>query len=365
MGKQTIFFVDDKLTNLTAGQSVLEDCYSVITLNSGDKLLKALEKKIPALILLDVEMPGMDGYETLRAIKARPETAGVPVIFLTAKNDDQSELMGLSLGAVDYITKPFSKPRLLKRIEMHLLVESQKKALLEQKRELVNFNSNLQQMVRDRAADVLELQDALIKTMAELVECRDDLTGGHIERTTRYLGILLGAMAERGVYPEETALWDAALVLRSAQLHDVGKIAIRDSILHKPGKLTPEEFEEIKKHAALGAQFIDRIKDGSATEHSFLNHARIFAAAHHEKWDGSGYPAGLKGAEIPLEGRLMAIADVYDALVSARPYKKAFPHEEAVRIITEGRGTHFDPVLADLFLSVSGEFDKVYAEFAG
>jgi putative two-component system response regulator len=218
--------------------------------------------------------------------------------------------------------------------------------------------------VRKKTESILELQDALVKTMADLVECRDDMTGGHIERTTRYVGILLSAIAERGLYPEETASWDAALLMRSSQLHDVGKITVKDSILQKPGKLTPEEFEEVKRHTTSGIAFIDRIK-GSAAEHSLLNHARIFAASHHEKWDGSGYPQGLKGEGIPLEGRIMAIADVYDALVSERPYKKALPHEEAVRIIADGAGTHFDPALADLFAEVSGEFRKALVEING
>jgi putative two-component system response regulator len=341
--RETIFLVDDNITNLTAGKNALAEHYNVLTLNSGERLLKVLEKNIPDLILLDIEMPEMTGYDVIKVIKGRREIENIPVIFLTSKNDNESELEGLSLGAVDYILKPFSEPLLLKRIEMHL--------------KLANFNNNLQQMVKAKTESVVELQNALLKVMAELVEYRDNITGGHIERTTRYLGILLRAMVKHGLYKEETASWDLDLVLQSAQLHDVGKIAIKDGILQKPSKLTPEEFEEIKKHVAFGREVIENIKKNT-TDQSFLEHAGIFAATHHEKWDGSGYLNGLKGKEIPLQGRLLAIADVYDALVSERPYKKALTHEEAVKIIAEGSGNHFDPAIVGLFLSVSDEFAK-------
>jgi putative two-component system response regulator len=360
--RKTIFLVDDDLTNLTVGRGALEEHYDVLTLNSGARLLKALEKSVPDLILLDVMMPEMNGYETLKAMKANPKAAGVPVVFLTAKSDSDSELEGLTLGAVDYITKPFSPPLLLKRIEIHLLVMSQKTELSAQKEELIKLNNELQERVEAKTKTVVELKDALLKTMSELVEWRDDITGGHIERTQSYLKTLLFALEERGIYKEEVEKLgdDISIVLQSAQLHDVGKIAIKDSILNKPGKLTPEEFEEIKKHAAFSGTVIEKIME-STSDQAFLEHAKVFAVTHHEKWDGSGYPKGLKGEEIPLLGRLMAIADVYDALRSDRPYKKAFPHEEAVKIITDGRGTHFDPILVDLFLDVADEFDKTAA----
>ncbi|MDR3013615.1 MAG: response regulator [Chitinispirillales bacterium] len=365
MDRKTIFIVDDDPTNLSTTLSALEERYDVLTLNSGKKLLAALKKKMPNLILLDVEMPDMNGYEVIRTIKADKATANIPVIFLTAKSDSESEFEGLTLGAVDYIPKPPPPPRLLqKRIEVHLLVEDQKKELLDQKMELIKFNQNLQQMVEKKTKSVLELQRAILKTMAELVEYRDDITGGHIERTTRYLSILLDAMLERKMYIDIISKWDITLFLQSAQLHDVGKIAIRDSILQKPGKLTPEEFEEIKKHAIFGEMIIDKIKKRT-TEQSFLEYAGIFAVTHHEKWDGSGYPKGLQGEEIPLKGRLMAIADVYDALVTDRPYKKAFTHEKTVEIIESGRGTHFDPALVDLFIEVADQFDKVHQEITG
>ena len=351
--RKTIVLVDDDLTNLTIGSNTLEKHYNVITLNSGARLLKLLEKMIPDLILLDVDMPEMNGYETITRIKSNKKIGSIPVIFLTAKNDGESELEGLSLGAIDYIAKPFSPPLLLKRIEVHLLVESQKQ-------ELINFNDHLQEMVDEKTRTVVELQNAVLKTMAELVECRDDITGGHIERTQNYLRILINALLKDGLYSDELSTWDIELVLQSAQLHDLGKIAIDDIILRKPGKLTDEEFEKIKVHTIFGEKVIERIKK-STSQQAFLEQARILASTHHEKWDGSGYPNGLKGDKIPLQGRLMAIVDVYDALVSDRPYKRAFFHEQAVDIIRKDSGVHFDPALVDVFLGVSDEFKKVFS----
>jgi putative two-component system response regulator len=377
--RKAIYLVDDDLTNLTVGIDAIEEYYDVLTLSSGELLLQMLEKNIPDLILLDVEMPGMNGYDVLARLKGDPRTANIPVIFLTAMSDGSSELKGLSLGAVDYITKPFSAPLLLKRIEMHLLVESQRRMLetqtrmleaqtrtLEtqthelrlQKLELTRFNTNLLEMVKDKTKTVVELQDALLSTMAQLVECRDDITGGHIDRTRGYLAVLLDVMQKRCIYMDEVSKWDINLVLQSAQLHDVGKIAVKDGILNKPGKLTADEFNEIKEHAAFGGTVIEKIKEGTS-EQAFLEYAKIFAVSHHEKWDGSGYPNGLKGQEIPLLGRLMAIADVYDALRSERPYKNAYSHEDSVSIIHAGSGSHFDPLLVELFLSVADEFAAI------
>ncbi|MDR0518324.1 MAG: response regulator [Fibromonadaceae bacterium] len=353
--RKTIFLVDDNVTNLTVGKTALAEHYNVFTLNSGEKLLKILEKNIPDLILLDIEMPEMTGYDVIKIIKNKDETKHIPVIFLTARNDVEGELEGFSLGAIDYIIKPFSPPLLLKRIETHLLIEFQN-------RELNNYNKNLQEMVAKKTESVEELKNTILRTMIELLECRDGVTGGHIERTTSYLGVLLDALAGVGLYEKETASWDVKLVLQSTQLHDIGKIAVKDSILQKPGRFTDDEFEEIKKHTIFGETVIEKIKL-KTSEHSFLEHAKIFAATHHEKWDGTGYPRGLKGEEIPLQGRLMAIADVYDALVSDRPYKKALSHQEAVDIISKGKGTHFEPALVDVFLKVSEKFSKIADDF--
>jgi putative two-component system response regulator len=213
-------------------------------------------------------------------------------------------------------------------------------------------------LVEEKTQNILELQDALLKTMAEMVECRDDITGGHIERTQRGVKILLEAIERKGLFQEETKGWNESLLLQSCQLHDVGKISISDNILKKPGSLNNEEFEEMKKHVVFGEHIIEKI-ESLAKKSDFLKYAKIFAASHHEKWNGSGYPRGLKENEIPLLGRIMAIADVYDALVSDRPYKKAFTHEEAVKIISDSIEKHFDPVVANLFIGVSDEFRKI------
>ena len=349
--RKTVFLVDDDMVILTIGNEALAETYNVFTINSGVRLLKMLKKNIPDLILLDVGMPEMDGYETIKHLKADEETRDIPVIFLTARTDGENELHGLSLGAIDYITKPFSIAILLKRIELHLLVESQK-------RELINFNTNLQKMVEAKTKTVLELQNAVLSTFAELIEFRDGVTGGHIGRTQHYLEILINAILDHNKYKTEISTWNTALILQSAQLHDVGKIAIKDDILQKPGRLTIDEFESIKEHVSFGETVIEKIK-GNTTEQAFLEQARVLVATHHEKWDGSGYPRGLKGEEIPLQGRLMAIVDVYDALISGRPYKEAYTHKKAVDIIVEGSGTHFDPTLVDIFLGVSDKFYEV------
>jgi len=348
--KKLVILVDDNPANLRIGKNVLAEKYTVATCPSAEKMFSLLENNSPAMILLDVDMPEMNGYDAIKILKSKPETKDIPVIFLTARTESDDELAGLSLGAIDYITKPFQPPLLLKRIEVHILVEDQRK-------ELKYFNENLQKMVEEKTQSVIELQNALLKTMAELVECRDDITGGHIERTQKGIKILLDEIERNGLYSEETRGWDVDLLLQSCQLHDVGKISIDDNILKKPGKLTEEEFNDMKKHASFGEQIIEKIET-LAKESDFLNYAKIFAASHHERWDGSGYPRGLKGNKIPLLGRIMAIADVYDALVSERPYKDAFSHEEAVRIITEGSGTQFDPSLVEVFSRTAGQFKK-------
>jgi len=352
--QKTIFLVDDDPTNLTLGADAISICYNVFTFNSGSLLLKRLNKQIPDLILLDIEMPEMNGYETIKLIKENSKTSNIPVIFLTAKSDCESELDGLSLGAIDYITKPFSPPLLLKRIEVHLLVESQKA-------ELQNFNNNLLEMVDNKTKNVVELQSAILQTMTKLVDQRDDITGGHLDRSKCYMSAMLNAMRKRPLYTDEMSSWDFKLIEQSTQLHDIGKIAIKDNILLKSEKLTDEEFDIIKQHTTFGEEVIMDIQKNTS-EHAFLEYAMILVGTHHEKWDGSGYPKGLKGEEIPLLGRIMAVIDVYDALVSNRPYKKGITHEEAVAIISETKGSHFDPEVTDTFLTISEEFKKIAAD---
>ena len=350
-GRRKIIMVDDNRANLDMGRNMLKPFYEVYPAQSANKFFEILENVLPDLVLLDIEMPEMNGYEAIKKMKADSRFDDIPVIFLTAKSDESSELEGFELGASDYVSKPFSAPLLFKRIENQLLIVRQKKALKD-------YADNLEIKVRDKTKEVFNLQNAVMATVADLVEFRDKLTGGHVARTQLYLKALTEELIKGGIYSDEIKRWDMDFFLPSAQLHDVGKIAISDLILNKPGKLSPEEFEVMKTHVIIGIDAIERIMT-ITEEHAFLNYAFLIAGTHHEKWDGSGYPLKQKGRNIPLEGRLMAIADVYDALITNRPYKKAFTHEDSCRIIEEGSGTHFDPVLVEVFKKVEAEFKKV------
>jgi len=357
-GRNKIILVDDNMANLAVGRNLLKVFYEVFPAPSAAKLFEILENIIPDLILLDIEMPETNGYEAIKKLKSSANFSDIPVIFLTSKTDEGSELEGFNLGAVDYISKPFSGPLLLKRIENQLLIVRQKKDLLANQAALQDYADNLEIKVLEKTREVTNLQNTVIAAVADLVEFRDGCTGGHTSRTRLYLEVMINELIRRKVYMSEISKWNMDILLSSVQLHDVGKIAITDLILNKPGKLTPEEFEIMKTHVTIGVDAIKKII-GNTKEHDFLRYALLIAGTHHEKWDGSGYPNGLKGENIPLEGRLMAIVDVYDALISERPYKKAFTHEEANKIIEEGAGLHFDPILVDVFRSVEDEFARI------
>ncbi len=355
--RSRVMVVDDNVTNLNIARKALEEEYDVMLIPSGEKAIEVLNKIQPDLILLDIEMPGMDGFTAINRIKAMPTPiCDIPIIFLTAKAEAESEFEGLNLGALDYITKPFSVPLLLKRVQLHL-------KLAKQQKELMRYSNNLEEMVSEKTKDIIELQYAVVYVMADMVERRDGSTGGHLSRTRQFMKELLDEVVDRGMHSELMDGIDNEMYAHACQMHDVGKISIQDGILLKPGKLTADEFEIMKQHAALGADAIinalNSIKDAM-----FLEVAAEFANTHHEKWDGSGYPHGLKGEDIPITGRLMAIVDVYDALISERPYKKAMTHEEAIDIIAKDSGTHFDPALVDIFLSISDRF-KVIAKEQG
>jgi len=349
--KPCIFLVDDNIVNLNTGKTALRDKYTVITIPSGEKLFDSLEKLKPDLILLDIDMPGMTGYEAIKKLKAGPETANIPVIFLTGKIETTDELLGLSLGAVDYITKPFSQPLLLKRVELQLMLQAQKD-------ELLKYNNNLVEMVDERTNEISALQKAIIVWVAEIIEFRDSETGQHVERVQRYLEVLLSAMKENKVFADEISQWDIDAFLKSALLHDIGKIKIPDEILLKEARLTEDEFANMKEHSLFGKDLLESLQE-KVSNQTFLEYAKTLAYSHHEKWDGTGYPDKLKGDEIPLQARMMAIADVYDALISDRPYKKAYSHEESLKIIADGRGTQFDPLLTDLFLALADDIKEV------
>jgi len=327
---KTIFIVDDSDTNLSMAETVLENNYRVMTMPSAAKMFSFLDKIIPDLILLDIEMPEMNGMEALKRLKAESKWADIPVMFLTGRNDAEIEAYGFELGAVDFITKPFSAPVLLNRMKTHLEID---------------------EIIRQRTSRLRDIQNSIVAVLADMVETRDKGTGGHIERTSEYIEILLKEMKERGLYADEMKDWDIEKMISSARMHDLGKISITDTIINKPSKLTDNEFEIMKNHAKEGERIIDEIISRTG-ERDFLYNAKLFAGTHHERWDGNGYPRGLKGTEIPLQGRIMAIVDVYDALVSERPYKKAFTKEEALEIIMQNAGTHFDPKIAELFYEV-------------
>jgi putative two-component system response regulator len=353
--KALIITVDDNPANLRIIKNILSETYTVATAPSAEKLFSLLRNNNPSMILLDVEMPEMDGYEAIKILKSKSETKNIPVIFLTGRTEADDELQGFSLGAIDYILKPIQPPLLLKRIEVHLLIEEQKKILEHQAADLKYFNDNLQMLVDQKTKSILELQNALLKAMADLLEYRDDITGKHIEHTKKGIKIMLEEIKNRGLYREESENWDIDLLVQCCQLHDIGKIFISDSILRKPEKLTAQEYEDMKVHTNIGKQILDKV-ELLAKENDFLRYAKIFAVNHHERWDGTGYPNGLKQTEIPLLGRVMAVADVYDALVSNRPYKDTYTHDEAVKIIAEGSGTQFDPSIVELFVDISDQF---------
>lgn len=350
--RQTIMLVDDNQANLNIGKGMLKDRYEVYALPSAERLFKFLETVNPDLILLDVLMPAMNGFDVIKILKADIRYAAIPVIFVTSKTEEMDELEGLALGAVDYVTKPFSAAILTKRIENQLLISRQQS-------ELKHLNDNLIEIVKEKASQLYRLQGSIINTIADIVESRDEFTGGHIFRTQAYMQILVNCLLEHDVYSNEVfTLENMDYIVPSTQLHDLGKIFISDSILNKPGKLTPQEFEIMKTHVEKGLEAIKKM-NLNGQDQAFLKCAETIIGMHHEKWDGSGYPFGLKEHNIPLLGRLMAIADVYDALVSTRPYKKPLSHEDSSKIISEGSGTHFDPALVDVFERVKDKFASV------
>ncbi len=350
--KQRIMVVDDNVTNLNIARKALSTEYDVLLLPSGEKALKFLERSVPDLILLDVEMPEMSGFDFITILKQKGEPLSeIPVIFVTARDDSGSEYEGLDLGAVDYITKPFSFQLLLKRVSLHL-------ALKNQQQELQNYSANLEVMVSDKTKVIQELQYSIVQSMSDMVERRDGSTGGHIIRTKNYLKVLLDKAKEDSKYSDELKDIDTELYSHASQMHDVGKISIPDTVLLKPGRLTDSEFELMKHHTIFGEEAINNsMKDLEDVE--FLRVASEFAISHHEKWDGSGYPYALSGLNIPITGRLMAIVDVYDAIISKRPYKEALTHSIACDIILKDSGKHFDPELVQVFMQISDKFKEI------
>jgi len=351
--KARVLVVDDSPDNLELLQGLLHDHYEIMLANDGaSALAMAASETRPDLILLDVMMPGFDGYEVCQRLKGNPVTQHIPVVFLTARSDEADEQRGFDLGAVDYITKPIRGAVLRARVRTQLTL----KAAADFLRDKTVF---LEEEVARRTREVVAIQDVTTLAMASLAETRDADTGNHIRRTQRYVKVLAWKLSTHPRFAAVLTPQAIGLLYKSAPLHDIGKVGIPDRILLKPGKLTGEEFEIMKTHTTLGRNAILHAEREMGVEVEFLTFAKEIAYSHQEKWDGSGYPEGLAGEQIPVSARLMAVADVYDALISRRVYRDAMPHSEAVRIIGLTRGKHFDPDVVDAFLEVQDNFQAI------
>jgi len=345
--KPKILVVDDVIINRIILKEILADNYDIEEAEDGMQAISHLLNSVvkPALILLDVMMPKMDGFEALTVIKSSPSLDKIPVIFITAAD---SELKGLSSGATDYISKPF-EPEIVKlRVANHI--------------ELSLYREQLEKMVEKKAYELECTKERFLETIAELIEYRSLESSKHVKRTKGLARILINQMLKKNKkYRIELSNDNIEAILKAASLHDIGKVGIPDHILLKPGRLTPEEFEIVKTHAVIGS---DAIKTMMVADDSddYLKHAYNICRYHHERWDGKGYPEGLQGTEIPLPARIIALIDVYDALTSERCYKQPVSHEEAVKIIKESSGTHFDSEIANSFLEAHEKFKEYIAE---
>ncbi|MCL1988102.1 MAG: response regulator [Firmicutes bacterium] len=369
-----IYLVDDSDTYRAIGESILKEHYTVLTFPSGEKLLEVLQggKNLPDLILLDVEMDGMTGFETIEELKANPLTMNVPVIFLTGLSNPEDEAYGFSLGATDYLTKPFSAPRLLKRLTVHLRMIDLEKDLanVEEKAEVVAGE------IVDEIRDLNMIREAMMQWALELIEFRRDVTRRHLERIKSCMKILYEAAKYEGPYIDEVSDWDGDALLLASSLHDVGKVKIPDLLVLKKTRLTDSEREIMHGHCEFGRQLIENLREriehlpyfqdsSAALEHSktFFKFALAMTYYHHEKWDGTGYPDSLNSQIIPLEARMMALVDGYDALVSKREYRPAHSHQEAIEIIKTRKGVYYDPALTDLFIGHEKEIEKINQSF--
>ncbi|AZQ12526.1 response regulator [Shewanella khirikhana] len=351
-----VLIVDDAAENLTLLNGLLKDKYRVRAANNGALALE-IARKVPIdIVLLDVVMPGMTGYDVCRELKSDPELKHIPVVFLTARDSVEDEHHGFDLGASDYISKPISPPIVMARIKNLLQVKASQDFLRDQ-------NQFLEQEVQRRTRQISEIQDVTISALASLAETRDQETGFHIRRTQWYVKLLAQKIREQDKFAKLMTDEYIETLFKSAPLHDIGKVGIPDHILLKPGKLDNDEFTVMKTHADLGWHAIEEAEKTIGSKESFLEVAKEIAHFHHEKWDGSGYPEGLAGEDIPLSARLMAIADVYDALISKRVYKSAMTHEAALQIIRNGSGNHFDPVLVDAFFAIEADFFAIANKF--
>lgn len=338
MRKRTILIVDDVALNRKSAEDVLKEDYDLLEAESAEQAMEILNTTLPDLILLDIVMPEMDGYEAIQIMKSKNAWKDIPVIFLTGSADPASEVKGFDLGAADFITKPFVPEVMIRRIKTQL--------------EIYDYEHHLEELVREQVQENQRMQDLLSVGFAELVECRDGITGGHIKNTLIYFTAFINELKKLPQYKNDLTDDFVQSAIRSAPLHDVGKIAIADDVLRKASALDSDEFDYMKSHAVIGGQTFHKIRK-QVSDNFFVQTAEEMAMYHHERWNGKGYPKGLKGDEIPLSARIMSIVDVYDALTSRRPYKEPYSHEKSMAIIVEGRGELFDPSLVDEFIKIS------------
>lgn len=356
--KHTVLVVDDTPDNLSLMSGLLKDHYKVKVANSGEKAIKVVQSDSPPdLILLDIMMPGLSGYDVCKILKADKASRDIPIIFLTAMTATEDEKKGLEMGAVDFITKPVNPPIVMARVATQLQVKAAADFLKDQ-------NVYLETEVAKRTRELSAVQDVTIMAMASLAETRDSDTGNHIRRTQYYLKAMCQKLQNHPRFSDFLTDSTIETLFKSAPLHDIGKVGIPDRILLKPGKFTPDEYEIMKSHTTLGRDAIARAEEQLNMKVDFLNFAKEIAYYHQEKWDGSGYPTGAKGDDIPISARLMAVADVYDALISRRVYKEGMSHDKAVGIIVEGKGSHFDPDMVDAFVGLQEEFKAIAVRFA-
>lgn len=355
--KPTVLVVDDAPSNLALISAILKFDYTVKAANHGQKALDLCAQEPPDLILLDIVMPDIDGYEVCRRLKVQSETQPVPIIFLTSKSDVEDEEMGLQLGAVDYITRPINPRILQSRVRAHI-------ADTWRMRTLHKSNEHLEFEISRRTQEVLALQNVTTLALASLAETRDTDTGNHLLRTQHYVLAMARALKVHPKFAHYLTESRIQALFKSAPLHDIGKVGIPDRVLLKRGKFEPDEWRVMQQHPTLGYEALERAKVEGSSNSDFLEIAKEIVLSHHEKWDGTGYPQGLAAERIPMAARLMAVADVYDALISRRIYKEPAPHAQAVQIILQGRGTHFDPDVVDAFERIAHEFADIAQQFA-
>lgn len=359
--KPRVLIIDNAADNIASISESLKDKYGVRVATNGKVALEVAGKTIPDIILMNVSIPILNGYETCRRLKKDQRLQDIPILFLTSGIDKENEKRGFALGAADYITMPPSPPILLARIRTHLALKEARNTLLRQ-------NHLLEEKVQQRTRDLSTVKKASIMALAALAEIRDSETGRHLQRSKLYIKKLAEYMGKTEKFRHSLTPEKVKSIVLSSPLHDIGKIGMPDHILLKPGPLSKQEYEMMKKHTILGRDAIMRAEKLIGGAETFLSCAREIIYSHHEKWNGTGYPEGLAGEDIPLPARLMAIVDAYDALTSQRVYKEAVPHEKAVDIIKSDSGTHFDPDVVEAFLALQETFkiiSKKYTDYGG